>query len=58
MSGAHPAALPMKAEPTSHHYANTSAATPASLQQQHRVSPSSPHQDAITPVIRPLAEQP
>lgn len=59
VSGAHPAALPMKAVPTSHHYANTLAAERDLLQQQqNRLSPSSPHQDAIATLTRPLAEGP
>lgn len=54
-----PAALPMKAVPTSHHYANTLAAERDLLQQQqNRLSPSSPHQDAIATLTRPLAEGP
>lgn len=50
MSGAHPAALPIKAEATSYHYANALAAKLALF------SPSSPHQDATTALTHPLTE--
>lgn len=51
MSGTHPAALPIKAVSTSHHYANALGVKQALLQQQPRLSPSSLRQDATAAVL-------
>lgn len=58
MSGAHPAALPIKAVSTLHHYANALAAKLALLQQQPRLRPSSARRDARATLTYPLTEGP